>query len=158
MVNSARQIPLGVEPSSSTPPAPPHQSAQDTLSLMTTLRTFIVEDNPVILKNLVDTLEELTDLKVIGTTGNEEDAVRALSTQADTLDLVIVDVFLNSGSGLGVLKSAQQMDLAARRVVLTNYATEDIRRRCANLGADAVFDKSKELEDLIDYCEKMTSA
>ncbi|HEY9094295.1 MAG TPA: response regulator, partial [Hydrogenophaga sp.] len=118
---------------------------------MTTLRTFIVEDNPVILKNLVDTLEELTDLKVIGTTGNEEDAVRALSTQADTLDLVIVDVFLNSGSGLGVLKSAQQMDLAARRVVLTNYATEDIRRRCANLGADAVFDKSKELEDLIDY-------
>ena len=124
---------------------------------MTTLRTFIVEDNPVILKNLVDTLEELTDLKVIGTTSNEEDAVRALSSQGGSLDLVIVDVFLTSGSGLGVLKSAQQMALPARRVVLTNYATEDIRRRCTNLGADAVFDKSSELEDLIDYCEKMTA-
>ncbi|MEZ5701567.1 MAG: response regulator [Burkholderiaceae bacterium] len=124
---------------------------------MTTLRTFIVEDNPVILKNLVDTLEELTDLKVIGTTGNEEEAVKALSSQAESLDLVIVDVFLHSGSGLGVLKSAQQMSLPARRVVLTNYATEDIRRRCTSLGADAVFDKSSELEDLIDYCEKMTA-
>ena len=125
---------------------------------MSTLRTFIVEDNPVILHNLIDTLEELTDLKVVGAVGNEADAVRELALMADDLDLVIVDIFLNSGSGLGVLKSAQQMALNARRVVLTNYATDDIRRRCTNLGADEVFDKSKELENLIDYCERLTAA
>lgn len=125
---------------------------------MSTLRTFIVEDNPIILNNLVDTLEELTDLKVVGAVGSEEEAVRELKIRAQALDLVIVDVFLNSGSGLGVLKSAQQMGLPARCVVLTNYASDDIRRRCAHLGADAVFDKSKELEDLIEYCEKLTSA
>ena len=157
MVKTAHLHRTGAEPSHTTQSAPPISEAAAPLPLMTTLRTFIVEDNPVILKNLVDTLEELTDLKVIGTTSNEEDAVRALSSQGGSLDLVIVDVFLTSGSGLGVLKSAQQMALPARRVVLTNYATEDIRRRCTNLGADAVFDKSSELEDLIDYCEKMTA-
>ena len=37
-------------------------------------------------------------------------------------------------------------------VVLTNYATPDIRKRCLELGADAVFDKSNEIDGLVDYC------
>ena len=39
-----------------------------------------------------------------------------------------------------------------RVVVLTNYATPDIRARCLELGADAVFDKSNELDDFFAYC------
>ena len=37
-------------------------------------------------------------------------------------------------------------------VVLSNHATNDVRWRCAQLGADAVFDKSTEIEKLVDYC------
>jgi CheY-like chemotaxis protein len=37
-------------------------------------------------------------------------------------------------------------------VVLTNYATPDIRKRALALGADAVFDKTLELEDFLAYC------
>ena len=125
---------------------------------MPTLRTFIVEDNPVILNNLVATLEELTDLRVVGSVGNERDAIRDIGDQARDIDLVIIDVFLTSGSGLGVLKFAQDMALSTRRVVLTNYATPDMRRRCAALGADRVFDKSSELDELIDYCTKLSEA
>ena len=40
-------------------------------------------------------------------------------------------------------------------VVLTNYATPDIRVRCHQLGVDAVFDKSNEIEALIDFCLEM---
>jgi two-component system OmpR family response regulator len=36
--------------------------------------------------------------------------------------------------------------------VLSNYATPDMRIRCRQLGADAVFDKATEIEDLIDFC------
>ena len=42
-------------------------------------------------------------------------------------------------------------------VVLTNYATADIRQRCAVLGADAVFDKSNELDLLFDFCSSATT-
>jgi DNA-binding NarL/FixJ family response regulator len=125
---------------------------------MPTLRTYIVEDNPVILSNLIATLEELTDVQVVGSVGNEQDAVRELRARADELDLVIVDIFLTAGSGLGVLRSAMEMKLPARRVVLSNYATTDMRRRCVDMGADQVFDKSSELEELIAYCEKMAEA
>ena len=37
-------------------------------------------------------------------------------------------------------------------VVLSNYATADMRKRCMQLGADAVFDKSNEIDALVDYC------
>ena len=122
---------------------------------MATLRTFIVEDNPVILKNLTVALEELADLQVVGSAGSEVEAVRGLEQMAGDVDLVIVDVFLASGSGLGVLRYAQGAQLAAPRVVLTNYATSDMRKRCLELGADRVFDKSKDLDELFDYCEKL---
>ena len=42
-----------------------------------------------------------------------------------------------------------------RRVVLTNYATTAIREACRALGADRVFDKSSELDELIAYCERV---
>ena len=37
-------------------------------------------------------------------------------------------------------------------MVLSNYATADMRKRCAQLGADAVFDKSNEIDALVEYC------
>jgi len=120
---------------------------------MPTLRAFIVENSPVIRENLAGTLEELANVEVIGSAGDEESAVHWMSREAASkADVVIVDIFLNSGTGLGVLRAAQHLGVGARRVVLTNYATDDVRRRCANLGAERVFDKCRELEELISYC------
>ena len=125
---------------------------------MTTLRALIVEDNPVILNNLTATLEELADLRVTNTAASEREALQELTAGASELDLVIIDIFLTSGSGLGVLKYARDLNMTAPRVVLTNYATPDMRRRCLELGAERVFDKSSELDELIEYCDKLAEA
>ena len=123
---------------------------------MPSLKAFIVEDSPVILENLVATLEELAQVEVVGSVPDEAGAVRWMSRDPEAnADLFIVDVFLRSGTGLGVLQAAQQLGVRARRVVLTNYATEEMRRRCASLGAERVFDKSRELDDLISYCAEL---
>ena len=123
---------------------------------MPALKAFIVEDSPVILENLIATLEEVAQVEVVGSVADEAGAVRWMKRDPDTtVDLFIVDVFLRSGTGLGVLQAAQQLGVRARRVVLTNYATEEMRRRCASLGAERVFDKSRELDDLISYCAEL---
>ncbi len=123
---------------------------------MPALKAFIVEDSPVILENLVATLEELAQVEVVGAVADEAEAVRWMSRSAEPgADLVIVDVFLRSGTGLGVLQAAQKLGVRARRVVLTNYATDEMRKRCASLGAERVFDKSRELDDLISYCVEL---
>lgn len=125
---------------------------------MTPLRTLIVEDSPVILDNLVATLEELAAVRVVGTAADEASAVRWIRESPGAFDMMIVDVFLKSGTGLGVLKEARSAGLPVRRVVLTNYATQDIRDRCRELGADQVFDKSSELEELIAYCGRLSGS
>lgn len=119
------------------------------------VRTFIVEDSAIILDNLVATLEEMTPVRVVGHAADEAGALSRLVALQGEVDLVIVDVFLKAGSGLGILRGATRTGLQARRVVLTNYATPDMREKCKALGADRVFDKSNDLEELLSYCTRL---
>ena len=116
------------------------------------LRCFLVEDNAVIRQNLIATLEEMLTVQVIGTAEDEPGALRWLQSAHQPCDLVIIDLFLKHGSGFGVLGRVHELMPEAHPVVLSNYATPDIRRRCLALGAERVFDKSAELEDLLDHC------
>ena len=119
---------------------------------MSQLKAFIVEDSPVIRENLVAALEELAPIQVVGTAEDESTAVSWLRRSENHCDLVVVDIFLKSGSGLGVLKAAAGGAGSMKLVVLSNYATPDMRRKCLELGADRVFDKSNEIDALILYC------
>lgn len=119
------------------------------------MKTFIVEDSALILQNLVDTLEELSPVEVVGSAADEASAVAWLASDGNFCELIIIDVFLKSGTGLGVLRAAEKLGVKVKRVVLTNYATKDMRAACRALGADRVFDKSSEIEELLDYCDRL---
>ena len=116
------------------------------------LKAFIVEDSAVIRENLVAALEEMAPIEVVGTAEDESSAVHWLVRTANACDIVVVDIFLKSGSGLGVLKTVASARKGLKLVVLSNYATPDMRRKCLELGADRVFDKSNEIDALILYC------
>lgn len=122
---------------------------------MPLLRTYIVEDSPVIRADLSATLEELAPVQVVDMAEDESTAARWMADTPQPVDLMIVDIFLKGGSGLGVLRTAQQLHFPARMVVLSNYATPDMRRRCLELGAHRVFDKSTEIDALIQYCQQL---
>ena len=121
------------------------------------LKTYIVEDSPVIRENLIATLVELVPVEVVGCAADESTAVSWLRQAERSVDLVIVDIVLERGSGLGVLRSGQALPHPLKMVVLSNYATQDMRRQCLALGADAVFDKSHDIEALIAYCGQMAA-
>ncbi len=122
---------------------------------MAALKTYIVEDSAVIRENLAAALEELAPLKVVGTAENEATAVQWLAQPGNDCDLAIIDLFLRSGSGLGVLSAARGEQVARKLVVLSNGATPDMRRKCMELGADAVFDKSNDSDALVNYCTRL---
>lgn len=122
------------------------------------LRAYIVEDNATIRENLIDALAELADVETVGIAETESEGTSWLSANAAHWDIAIVDLFLRQGSGLGVLTACQQRAPRQRMVVLSNYATADVRARCTQLGVDAVFDKSNEIDALVDYCMQQSSA
>ena len=128
---------------------------------MPPLKTYIVEDSPVIRENLIATLEELVPVEVVGTAEDEVTAVQWLLRAGNQFDLVIVDIFLRTGSGLGVLRAAGGLKdhpiPRPKMVVLSNFATQDMRNKCLALGADRVFDKSNDIDALIQYCSRLAS-
>lgn len=116
------------------------------------MRTYLVEDNPIIRDNLISTLEELAPVKAVGTSDTEEEGSAWLTRHVGQWDLAIVGLFLKSGSGLGVLQACRTRGTRQKMVIFSNFATREIRLRCAQLGVDAVFDKSTEIDDLLAYC------
>jgi DNA-binding NarL/FixJ family response regulator len=118
-----------------------------------TFRAFIVEDSSTIRDNLIDTLRELAGVEPVGTAEAEHEAKRWLAR--NDWDLAIIDLFLREGSGLNVLESLRQRKPHQKIAVLSNHSSRDVRWRCQQLGADACFDKSTELEALVDYCARL---
>ncbi|HSW20885.1 MAG TPA: response regulator [Ramlibacter sp.] len=122
------------------------------------LRAYIVEDSPTIRENLIETLRELASVDAVGTADTEQEGKRWLTHNDGVWDLAIVDLFLREGSGLNILAACRDRRGDQKIVVLSNHATRDMRKRCAQLGADAVFDKSTEIDALIDYCTRVRAA
>jgi two-component system, OmpR family, response regulator len=116
------------------------------------LRTYIVEDNATIRENLIGTLEELAEVEAVGVAETEDEGKEWLASHPEQWDLAIVDLFLRQGSGLGILAACRTRGPRQKMVALSNYATPDVRMRCAQLGVDAVFDKSNEIDALVEYC------
>lgn len=125
---------------------------------MDTVRTFIVEDNAVIRENLVGTLREVARVDPVGETASQVDGMRWLTGHPAQWDLAIVDLFLKDGTGFGVLEACRGRDPAQKMVVLSNHLTPEVRLKCAQLGADATFDKATEIDDLIDFCLRRRQA
>jgi DNA-binding NarL/FixJ family response regulator len=122
---------------------------------MNRLRAYVVEDSSVIRDNLTETLEENAPVEVVGSAEDEASAVAWLRDPSHDCDLVIIDIFLRAGNGLGVLQSLAALGRPTRRVVLSNHATPEIRAKCAELGADKVFDKSNEIDEMLGYVNRL---
>jgi DNA-binding NarL/FixJ family response regulator len=124
---------------------------------MQPLATILVEDSETIRNNLIPALEELAGVQVIASAETAQEAIAALGQHA-SWQLAIVDLFLAEGSGLTVLRTCQGRGAGQHVVVLTNYPTAEMRRRCLGLGADAVFDKSTELDAFFAHCLRLRVA
>jgi len=116
------------------------------------MRLFFVEDNLAMRQSLMDTLQELVPITTIGTAETEEEGTRWLARDDVHWDLAIVDLYLKEGSGLGVVEACRFRHPGQKIVVLSNHVTADVRWRCAQLGVDAVFDKTTEIDDMVRYC------
>ncbi len=122
------------------------------------MKVYIVEDNPIILENLHNTLEEISGVELVGDSGTEEEAVNWLSKNAGGWDVAVLDLFLKAGTGLGVLQKLGGLTANKKVLVLSNYASRDIRQQCLKLGASVVFDKSQEIDDFIDHITLLAQA
>ncbi len=122
------------------------------------VRIFLVEDSLIIRDNLAEVLHEIAPVEIVGSAADEASAVDWLRRERNACDLVMIDIFLKGGSGLGVLKALSRQPDEPKRIVFSNHATADIRAKCLELGASAVFDKSNELDEMLGWLTRFAKS
>ena len=119
------------------------------------LKTVIVEDNPVLLDLLTGMLASIPGVDLVGHADSEPAAI-ALLREARP-QLAIVDLELRAGTGLKVLGALHDASAdfgAPRAVVFSNHAHPAVKSRCLDLGAAAFFDKSFQMEELLEFVQQ----
>ncbi|MED5620758.1 response regulator [Ideonella sp. BN130291] len=128
----------------SSPPSAfaPHDDPKVTASA--TLRVLLVEDLPRVQLMLRELIEEPGRFEVVGVADTEEQALSLFDARQP--EVVVVDLNLRSGTGMGVLQRIRQRKTAVRPllIVLTNHTLPVLRHACEKAGADHFLDKSRE--------------
>lgn len=106
-------------------------------------RVFVVEDSSSALAAVRALVAALPDAEIVGIAPSEPQAREWLRQHAGEWDLALVDLVLEQGSGIGVIRAARESSSRASIIVLTAYATPGMRQHSLRLGADAAFDKSE---------------
>lgn len=113
------------------------------------VRVQIVEDLPKVQQLLRGEVEADTRFVVSGVDDTEADALaRCLR---DHPDVLVVDLNLREGSGLGLLNAVRQQYDPAQRplmIVVTNHTLAALQAASMKFGADHFLDKSRDLSRL----------
>ncbi len=104
------------------------------------MNVFIVEDSEAMRENLRSMLSEFHDLRIVGYAADETGAIEHINSLLP--DVVILDLNLQSGSGIAVLKNVKKHHAAIKVMVLTNCNDEFYVDACKRANADYFFDKS----------------
>ena len=117
------------------------------------LRILLVEDSPLLRGRLENMLSQHAAFKVTGLAAAETEAIEKLDSVP--YDVIVVDVELRPGSGIGVIRQARARNKDGGDgghvwiIVLTNYDLPTVRERCMQAGADHFLDKMREIDQLI---------
>lgn len=107
------------------------------------LRVFLVEDLQRMRGLLADLFSSMGGLRVVGAASTEAEAKLWLDDHPGGWDVAVVDLVLDQGAGMEVIRRCRADPGGGKVVVFSSYATPGVRQHCLDLGADAVFDKSE---------------
>ena len=106
------------------------------------LRVFLVEDLQRMRGLLNDLFASMGGFTVVATASTEAEAKLWLDDHPGGWDLAIVDLVLEQGAGMNVIRACKADKSGGSIVVFSSYASPGVRAHCLELGADAVFEKS----------------
>lgn len=120
------------------------------------IRVFIADDSATVRDRLTSLLRDMTTVEIIGQAADAAEAIQSI--QQLKPDVVILDIRMPAGSGIGVLRSLQQRQEKPKFIMLTNYPFLQYRKTCLEAGASFFFDKSSEFEKIPQALEQLTAA
>lgn len=109
------------------------------------IKVFLADDSQQI-RERVNALLATADMDIVGEAATPDDCIAAILECHP--DVVVLDVQLEGGSGLQVLKAVRSADPGVAFVVFSNNAAPAYRKRYLGEGAVRFLDKSTEFDQL----------
>jgi DNA-binding NarL/FixJ family response regulator len=107
-------------------------------------KVFLVDDSAAVRSRLARLVQGVPGAELVGEAGNVEQAIAAIL--AAKPDLVLLDLYLENGSGFEVLRAVHRAEPGIHFCMLSNFASEPYRRHAERLGALGFFDKTREFD------------
>ncbi len=104
------------------------------------MKLLIVDDSELLQARLKKSITDANDKILISQAFNCSEASELFLSFAP--DMLILDIALPDGSGIDLLKAFKKEKPNAIEIILTNFPTDEFKKRCIELGADFFFDKS----------------
>jgi DNA-binding NarL/FixJ family response regulator len=115
------------------------------------MKTFIVEDVHQTRKEITDTLRSMKDFEIVGEAESVCDARKGIHSISP--EAVILDISLPDGSGVEILKLIRKWRMEICVIVLTYDPSKELRNKCMELGAAAVFDKLNDFRKAFEFLD-----
>lgn len=123
---------------------------------MQAMNIFVVEDSASIRRLLTRRVNAMSGMRVIGEAGGQSQALALIRWTEP--DVVLLDLSLDSGTGLGLLRELRLSGFQGRVAVLTCQDVDAYGGACIRAGADAFYDKASGLETLFDDLAEMAAS
>ena len=112
------------------------------------LRVFLVEYSKALGAHLMEMLVARARVEIAVIAQTEDQAIDWLDRNADRWDILLVDLFLDEGKGVGVIEHCQDRRPGQRGLVMSHHPRNDgLLHRCKQLGADACLPMARAIED-----------
>lgn len=117
------------------------------------IRVVLADDHPIYRDGLARSLGDATDVQIVGQAGDGEQAAEVVLRERP--DVVLLDISMPKGGGIGALTRIMQMDNPPRVAMLTASEVDDDLMQALKLGALGYILKGVGASELVDLVREL---
>jgi len=119
------------------------------------LRLFLVEDSSFIRDFIIENVNGINGISVVGSSDTENEALETLRKQA--CDVLILDIELKQGNGISLLRNLDRDSVLPNmlKIVFSNHVSGTYQRVGEQYGVQYFFDKAAGFSELRTLLEQL---
>lgn len=119
------------------------------------MKILIADDAPLIRDRLVGFVRNMPGVSSVVESATVETTLHAIEHERP--DAIVLDLFMPGGSGLDVLDKIAGEEQRPRVIVMTAWASEEMRARCIEAGAEHFFEKGSDFLQVAEAVQTMVA-